>query len=502
MANRPPIVVIMGSVDHGKTTLLDYIRKANVAAKEAGGITQSVGAYEIIHPPHESQTNAELNAEKQGESQRNSAKSNFSANGRKITFIDTPGHEAFTKIKTRGAQVADIAILVVAADDSVQPQTKEAVRILKETGTPFIVAINKVDRQPDISRVKNDLLANGVLLEGRGGDISYQEISAKTGKGVDELLDLILLASELEHSDYDPGHHASGFVLEAELDSRRGVVATLIITDGTLKAGDGIAAGTADGKVKILENFMGKKAESLAPSSPAVVIGFNALPKAGDSFHSGPDAKAVESVAAKRVFAGRPGDKKDTVINLILRADVTGSLEAISQVIRGLTLGEGQRIGILDEAVGEITDGDVKSAANSNALIIGFKTKTTKPAEVRARAQNVKIVESEIIYDLLKAVEEALAAVGRKAAKGKLEILATFSKKGTQQVIGGEVKEGNISNNSVLEIERKEEMMGTGRVINLQQNKKDAKSVSAGNQCGLMLDSQVEIKVGDFLISH
>lgn len=462
----------MGSVDHGKTTLLDYIRKANVAAKEAGGITQSVGAYEIEHA------------------------------GKKITFIDTPGHEAFTQIKTRGAQIADIAILVVAADDSVQPQTKEAIRILKETETPFIVAINKVDRQPNATQVKNDLLANGVLLEGQGGDVSYQEISAKSGKGVDELLDLILLAAELEHNDYDPAHHATGFVLEAKLDRRSGVIATLIVTDGTLKIGDQIAAGTASGKVKILENFLGKKIETLAPSSPAVVIGFDSLPKAGENFHCGPDAKATEIADVKRVFSNKPGDKKDTVINLILRADVTGSLEALSQVIRGLAIGEGQRVGILDEAVGDITDGDVKSAANSNAIIIGFKTKTTKTAEALARAQNVKVVESEIIYDLLKAVDEALASVGRRITKGRLEILATFSKKGTQQVIGGEVKDGIISNNAVLEVERKTEIVGTGRVINLQQNKKDAKSVPAGNQCGLIFDSSVEIKVGDFLISH
>lgn len=470
MAKRPPIVVIMGSVDHGKTTLLDYIRKANVAAKEVGGITQSVGAYEIEH------------------------------NGERITFIDTPGHEAFSQIKARGATIADIAILVVAADDSVQPQTKAALKIIQDAQTPYIVAINKIDRVPDVSKVRNDLMAAGVLLEGYGGNISYQPISAKTGEGVGDLLDLILLAAEVDHLDYEPGHHGSGIVLEAKLDRRRGIVATLIITDGALKTGDEIAAGSASGKVKILENFLGKKADSLSPSSPAVVIGFETLPKAGDTFHVGGKAEEGKIRLANKKAAVK--EAKEGVVNLILKADATGSLEALAQVIKALPQRPGQSLEIVDEGVGDITDGDVKLAVSTKALIIGFRTDAIKAAQTLARDQNIRIVQSEIIYDLVKAVEEALASLGKAIAKGKLEILATFSKKNTKQVIGGEVKLGAISNHATLEVERAGQVLGTGKIINLQQNKRDAASVEAGKQCGLIFDSTVEIKVGDLLLQH
>lgn len=471
MVKRPPIIVIMGSVDHGKTTLLDYIRKANVAAKEAGGITQSVGAYEIDH------------------------------NGQKITFIDTPGHEAFSKIKARGAQIADIAILVVAADDGVQPQTKEALKIIQESQTPFIVAINKIDRVPDTTKVKNELMQAGVLLEGYGGNISYHPISAKTGEGIDELLDLVILAAELEHLDYDPDHHASGIVLEATMESRRGIVATLIITDGTLKIGDEIAAGASYGKVKILENFIGKKIDSLSPSAPAVVFGFSSLPKAGDKFHVG-KPEEVAALVKQTKPASKAGAGNEGTVNLILKSDVTGSLEALSQVIKSLPVKEGRNLEVIEEMVGDITDGDVKLAASTKSIIIGFKTKATKAAETLARAQNIQIVQSEIIYDLVKIVEETLSTLGKKIIRGKLEILAVFGKKGAQQIIGGKVTEGNILNNSALEIERRDGIIGAGKIVNLQQNKKDVKVVEAGKECGLLFDSQVEVKVGDVLVAH
>lgn len=470
MAKRPPIVVIMGSVDHGKTTLLDYIRKANVAAKEAGGITQSVGAYEITH------------------------------NNERLTFIDTPGHEAFSKIKARGAQIADIAILVVAADDGVQPQTKEAIKIILASQTPFIVVINKIDKVPDTSKVKNELMQAGVLLEGYGGNISNQPISAKTGEGINDLLDLILLAAELEHLDYDPAHHASGFILESKLDRRLGIVATLIVTDGILKAGDEIAAGRAVGTVKILQNFLGEKVSSLSPSAPAVVTGFESLPKAGEKFHIGGTEEKPE--AGKKNVKAAPKETKEGVINLILKADASGSLEALSQVIRALPQREGQSVEIIEENVGDITDGDIKMAGSTKSIIVGFKTSASKAAETLARAQNIKIVQSEIIYDIVKAVEETLTSLGKPVAKGKLEILAIFSKKGTKQVIGGEVKLGLISNQASLEVERGGATIGTGKIINLQHNKRDAVSVETGKQCGLIFDSAVEIKVGDILIQR
>lgn len=475
MNKRPPIVVIMGSVDHGKTTLLDYIRKANVAAKEAGGITQSVGAYEIVH------------------------------GGRKITFIDTPGHEAFSKMKTRGAKIADIAILVVASDDSVQPQTKAAIKIIQESKTPMIVAINKIDKVAETEKVKNDLMQAGVLMEGYGGDVSNQAISAKTGAGVDELLDLILLASDMETLEYDPASPAKGLVLESKLDRRRGIMATLIVKDGTLKMGDEISAGTHTGKVRMMENFLGEKVESVEPSAPAIVVGFETLPRAGAEFYVGPLRKGTDNLIDSKTLIPKASQTKRQAegnIQLILKADVSGSLEALSEIVKNLPHKPDQRIEIISEGVGDITDGDVKHALSTKAIIIGFRTRTIPMAATLARANGIKIVESEIIYDLTKAIEETLASLARKTAKGKLEILACFSKKGTKQVIGGKVTEGQLINNAVLEVERGGEILGGGKIVNLQQAKRDVKTVEAGLECGLIFDCDKEIKVGDILVAY
>ena len=473
MAKRPPIIVIIGSVDHGKTTLLDYIRKTNVAAKEAGGITQSVGAYEIEHE------------------------------GRKITFIDTPGHEAFSKMKARGAKIADIAVLVVAADDGVQPQTKEAIKIIKESETPFVVAINKIDKVPDTSKVKNELMQAGVLLEGYGGDISNQPVSAKTGEGMNDLLDLILLAADMEHLDYDPSHLGKGFVLEATLDSRRGPLATVIVTDGTIRRGDSIRTNEAFGKIKILENFLGKTIMEATASSPLRILGFETIPKVGEDFIAGPKLEPDISTKASPTKIKGPktaAPEGQETIRLILKADTSGSLEALSEIIKNLPHKESQNIEIAEEAVGNIGDGDVKLAISTKATIIGFKTSASKAAETLARAHGVRLVQSKIVYELLKAIEETLESLHKKIIKGKLEILAVFSKKGTQQIIGGKVTEGAIVNNAVLEIQRKNDIIGSGKVLNLQQQKRDAKTVGAGNECGLLFDAKDEIKTGDVLI--
>lgn len=472
---RPPIIVVMGSVDHGKTTLLDYIRKTNVAAREAGGITQSVGAYEIEH------------------------------NGQRLTFIDTPGHEAFSKMRQRGAKGADIAIIVVAADDGVKPQTKEAIKIAEETETPFIVAINKIDRSnADIQRTKNDLMQAGVLLEGYGGNITYQEISAKTGQGINELLDLVLLAADVEGLTCDPAAAAEGFILEAKLDSRRGPVATAIVKNGALKTGDYIKAGGAFGKIKSLENFLGKKITSAVPSAPVVILGFEKLPKVGEIFTAGadlqPETAEMRQLTKKNAIAKPMATKEKNIIGVILKADVSGSLEALSEVMRYLPL-KNNHIEIIDESVGDVSDGDVKTAVAAGAVIVVFKAGVSKAAETLARAQNVKIIQSDIIYDLTKALEEQLAA-GPKYS-GRLEILAIFGKKGGKhQIIGGKVVEGEIKNNSALGIERRGEIIGVGRIINLQQNRKDVPKVSAGSECGLLFEADAEIKIGDILLAQ
>lgn len=470
---RSPIVVVLGHVDHGKTTLLDYIRKTNVVAKEAGGITQATGAYEIIH------TN------------------------KKITFIDTPGHAAFSKMRQRGAKAADLGILVVAADEGVKPQTKEAIEVLLESKTPFVVAINKIDRNnADIDKTKADLAQAGVLVEGFGGDISWQGISAKTGEGVDELLDLILLAAELEDLKYDPEARANGFIIESKMDNRRGLTVAVIVKNGILKLGDDIVASGAVGKVKILENFLGEKVDEISPSGPALILGFESLPQIGDEFFSGKVdlAEFIVAPLEKTNDAFVPavdenGENVETLVRLILKADVSGSLEALSEIIKTMP-----DIRIINEGIGDITDTDVKSASSSKAIIAAFKTKVSKAAENLAKLQEVKIISSEIIYELLKKIEEEANALKAPETNNELKILAVFSKKGNRQVIGGKCEMGEFKKNSTVEILRDEKSIGRGRIINLQKGKADTSIVGEGIECGILFDSEAEIKAGDKLI--
>lgn len=473
LITRPPIVVVMGHVDHGKTTLLDNIKKTNIAAKEAGGITQSIGAYEIIH------------------------------NGKKITFIDTPGHEAFSKMRARGAKIADSAILVVAADDSVQPQTKESINILTETKTPFIVAINKVDKpNADIERTKNDLMQNNVFLEGAGGNVSWQKISAKSGEGVNELLDLILLAAELENLTYNPDISAKGIIIEAKLDSRRGITASVIIENGILKVGNHIATKTACGKIKALENFIGKSVNQLEPSAPALILGFETLPEIGEEFMTG--ETALSKTETKKEIIIRPKAEIKTEetrpqLNLIIKADVSGSLEALSGIVKNLNQ-EKIKINVLEEQIGEITDGDVKSASDNNAVIIGFNVKTTKAAENLARAREIKIVASKIIYEIIQMIEKEMEAIEKPAPLAEIEILAIFSQKDKKQLAGGKVVSGTLKKNISVKILRQNEEIGSGRITSLKSFKQEVNQVLAGNEAGIMMESGANIQIGDHLI--
>ena len=502
---RPPVIVVLGHVDHGKTTLLDYIRKTNVAAREAGGITQSIGAYEITHAPHESRTDAETNAEDRGKGQRSSASSqreSAPAEGRRMTFIDTPGHEAFSKMRSRGAQVADLAILVVAVDDGVQPQTKEAIKIIQEAKIPYVVAINKVDKEGvDVSRAKNELTAAGVLLEGYGGNISYQPISGKTGKGVPELLDLLLLAADLEEMPFDPKNPAQGVILESKLESRRGIVATGIVKDGTLRVGDQIHAGSAFGKVKGLENFLGHRVKEIVPSSPAVILGFESLPEVGEKFSVG-EKPLGDKAGNQKTRKPEIQIKEDELsANFILKADVSGTLEALKEVIKNMPKPDKIIMKIIDESVGDITDGDVKLAISSKASIIGFRVVPTRAAENLAQTHKIRIIISPIIYELLKAIDENFSRLDKTMVKGDLEILAIFGNKGSnQQVVGGKVIAGQILNNGNPEIERRGTVLGTGKILNLQKAKKDSPVLETGSEGGLLIDSGVAIKPGDHLI--
>lgn len=463
---RPPIVVVMGHIDHGKTTLLSYIRKTKMP-KEPGEITQSIGAYEIKH----------------GE--------------KKITFIDTPGHEAFSKMRQRGAKVADLGILVVAADEGVKPQTREAIEILQESKTLFVVAINKIDKpNADIEKVKMDLTQAGVLLEGFGGNISWQVISSKTGQGIGELLDLILLAAELEGLTYDPTAKASGIIIESKMDSRRGLAVAVIVKDGILRVGDEITTASAVGKVKILENFLGERVDKLEPSSPALIVGFENLPQIGEEFFSGKVELAEIKPVNREIREISAQISEDSRINFILKADVSGSLEALSEIIKTISNDK-----IISESVGDITDGDVKSALNTNAIIIGFKTRVNKAAENLAKAQDIKIITSEIIYELIKKLEEEIENLKEPEINGQLEILAVFDKRaGKRQVIGGRAISGSFKNNLIVDIQREEKIIGQGKIINLQCKKQDIGQVSEGEECGILLEADILVSVGDKLI--
>ncbi len=458
--HRPPIVAIMGHVDHGKTSLLDYIRKTRLAEKEAGGITQSVGAYEIEHK------------------------------GQKITFIDTPGHEAFRAMRMRGAIIADIAVLVTAADEGPKLQTEESIKMLEETKTPYVVAITKIDSpRADIEKTKNDLMNIGVYLEGRGGDISSQGVSSKTGEGVGELLDFILLLAEMLELKCDRSADASGVVIESKKDNKRGIIASLIVKNGTLKLGQNIVTSSATGKIKILENFAGTGALELYPSAPALVVGLNAVPSVGEEFEA--SDIPLEILECKKRKDCSP--VKEGKMLAILKADVAGSLEALQDILA-------PQVKLIGSSVGDIADGDVKSAIASGAVIIAFRSKfNSKPVETFAKNNEVKVFASDVIYELVKLVDEYIEEISIPETAGRLEVLATFGKRDDKQVIGGKVIEGSIKMGRKIEIKRKGMFINFAKIVNLQAGKVDVKEVESPNECGMLIDSVASIKIGDEL---
>jgi translation initiation factor IF-2 len=480
---RPPIIVVMGHVDHGKTTLLDYIRKANVAVREAGGITQATAAYEIEHTAADSKE------------------------ARKITFIDTPGHEAFTAMRSRGANIADLAILVVAADEGVKPQTKEAIKIIVDSNTPFVVAINKIDKTGgSVDKAQNDLAAEGVLLEGYGGQVSYQGVSAKTGEGVNELLDLLLLSADLEELTFDPSATASGYVLEAKRDPKRGIEATVIVKNGTLNRGDEIKTASASGKVKILEDFLGKTVQQLEPSAPAIIIGFEKIPKVGEEFAVGDLTDAATAAHASAVGKGgnQIAKSKPNTLNLILKAGDAGSLEALSVVLRGIDQKGGKEINIVEEGVGDISDGDIRHAMATKATIIGFKNRVEKGAKILADAQTVTVITSEIVYDLSDAVEEYFSGARGPAAAGELEVLAVFNQeKLNKQLVGGKVINGTFRSKVSFDIVRGHvgsTPVGNGKITGLREKKTEIFTAEKGKEIGVLIDSASIVQVGDKLM--
>ena len=473
LVKRPPIVVIMGHIDHGKTTLLDHIRKTNVAGGEAGGITQSIGAYEIEHK------------------------------GEKITFIDTPGHEAFSRMRSHGAKVADLAVLVVGADDGVKPQTKDALKHILEAGIPYVVAINKIDLpSADIEKTKQDLSKAGVFLEGQGGNISFQLISAKKGDGIDDLLDLINLAAEVEDLTYDPDAPASGVVLTSFKDPRRGVAVGVVIKNGTLKRDDEVYAESAKGKVKLLENFLGVPAEKLEPSAPALILGFNLAPNIGEVFLVGekPTIKSKASPAEKVSEV-----KEKSLIKLVLKASESGSLEALEDTIKKISAK--LPLTVIESTIGNIHEGDVKHAFSTGSIVIGFHTKIDKAADNIAKAQKVKIMTSSVIYDLEKELEKYADKIYEKE-KRAIEILAVFGKEenksnddaSDRQIIGGKVTEGHVNNLESFEIIRDEKKIGAGKIVNLQSGRKDVERAEKDQEVGLLVEANTKISEGCRLI--
>lgn len=486
LVERPPIVVVLGHIDHGKTTLLDNIRKSSVAEEESGGITQHIGAYYIEH------------------------------NGKTIAFIDTPGHEAFTKMRSRGAKVADLAILVIAADDGVKPQTIEAINIIKETEIPFIVALNKIDKAgANPGKIKQQLSEQKIYVEDWGGKIPTQKISAKTGQGIEELLDLLLLVVDLEDLKADLEVPAQGIIIESHLDAKRGNVVTLLVKNGSLKVGDYIIADNVSGKIKLLEDFHGqtiKKASFLRPA--VVVVGFEKLPQLGAEFKIFPEKGLLQQYLQGRqvklektiTTETQTSIAKDVkVLKVILKADRQGTLEAIEKSLSEKQV-EGVKLEFLDNQVGDISENDIKLAHLAGSSIFAFKVKTSSQMKNLANQFGVSIKTFDVIYELSEAAEEEMMQLKEpkmvKEVLGRIKILATFKDANKYQIVGGKVTSGVIKKGARATIIRKDEIIGEGLIKQLQQNKVDAAEAQENSECGLMFvagDSNVKAQVGDIL---
>jgi translation initiation factor IF-2 len=484
---RAPIVVIMGHIDHGKSTLLDYIRKTNIVATEAGGITQHISAYEVSHK-------------------------DASGAEKRITFLDTPGHEAFKGMRARGARVADIAVLVVSAEDGVKEQTLEAYRSIMDAEIPFIVAINKIDKpNANIEQTKLSLAEAGIYVEGYGGNISWCAISAKAGTGIPELLDTMLLLAEMEELTGDPEKPAEGVIIESRMDPKKGIIATLVITDGTIKKGMFAVADEALTPIRSIENFAGKTIDQASFSSPIRLTGWSIVPPVGSVVRSFPTKKlAEEAVIASKKQAATPTStarsREDGMVTIpiVLKTDVAGTLEAIEHEL-GKIKKERIAIRIIQKGVGTIGESDIKIATGSSgALVIGFHTKADALAADLAFRNNVTIAHFDIIYKLTEWIEEIMKEraphIEVAEETGSLRVIRFFSQQKEKQVIGGRVESGKIVNGSKFKIMRRDAEIGEGKIVELQQQKIKAKEVGEGTECGLMVESKFTIAERDILV--
>ena len=478
---RPPIVVVLGHIDHGKSSLLEAIRDFKITAKESGSITQHIGAYQV----------------EEGD--------------KKITFLDTPGHEAFSQMRSRGAKVADIAILVIDAAEGVKSQTKEAISHIKEAGIPVIIALNKIDKpEANPEKTKRELSREGFLVESLGGKIPSLEISAKTKKGIPQLLEIILLMAEMEELEADNSKPGEGVVIESYLDNLRGLTATLLLTDGCLKRGEVIGTDSTFVKVKSIENFQKNTIKEAFSSDPVIIFGFNQAPKVGEEFRVFPDLAAAEShiksLKEKTLAAAKPAEglvqEGQKVLNLILKTDVSGSIEAVEGILKSLPQ-EKIILKILKSEAGNINESDVKLAAVARARILGFRVKMDPVAKKMAEREKIRVIFFEVIYDLVegvrKVMEKSVEPEEVKKDLGKMRVLAKFLTEKNRQIIGGKAIEGEIRKGALIEVFREEEKIGQGKMINLQRNKKDAALISKGEECGILFEGSVAIEKGDIL---
>lgn len=479
---RPPVIVIMGHIDHGKSTLLDYIRTSNIASTEAGGITQAMSAYEVVHTTSDGE--------------------------KRITFLDTPGHEAFGAMRSRGANVADIAVLVVSVEDGVKPQTLEALKSIEAANIPYIVALNKIDR-PDanIEWAKQNLAENGIYVEGYGGTISLVPISAITGQGVPELLDMMLLVADMEDLKGDPNADASGIVIESNLDKKKGISATLIIKNGTLKSGSYVIAGTSHSPVRIMEDFLGKNIREATFSSPVRIIGWSELPITGAEFTVAKNKKEAESLAveaktALETDAVQPETNDDTVmIPVVAKVGVAGVLDALMHELKKIET-DTVKLKLIQKGVGDISEKDVKTALGTpDTLVVGFNVNVDSTAQNYAERNNVKIATFDIIYKLSEWLQERIVERTPKKeveeTKGTAKVLRVFSQARDKQVIGGKVLDGTVRVGSPVKIIRRESEIGRGRVRELQHLKNRVSDVGEGREFGAMIECRSMIAEGD-----
>ena len=491
LVSRPPVVTIMGHVDHGKTTLLDTIRNTNVTGDEFGGITQHIGAYQV------------------------------NVGDRKVTFLDTPGHEAFTAMRARGAQVTDVVIIVVAADDGVMPQTKEAVDHAKAAGVPIIVAVNKIDKpgaNPD--RVMSEMSELGVMPEEWGGDTIFQPVSAKTGEGVQDLLETILLVSDMQELKANPDAMASGTVIEAKLDKGRGPVATLLVQRGSLHSGDSVVVGTSYGRVRRMTNDKGKEIKCATPSMPVEIIGLNEVPRASDVFMTYSTYKQAQSIAQSREekqiekernstsamsledLARKINEEDMKEINVIIKADVQGSAEALKASMEKLDV-DTVRINVIRSTVGTISESDILLASASNAIIYGFNIRPTAAVRKKAEEENVEIRLHNIIYKALEELEAAmkglLAPVYQEVVIGQAEVRETYKASKVGTIAGCMVTDGVAKRDAKVRVIRDGIVIYEGVLGSLQRFKDSVKEVQSGYECGLTVENYNDIKVGDLI---